>query len=820
MKHYFILLLTHFLVCTIYAQSGNRFTTVQGQVVDSATLAPIPYVTISVQQEKSNYSNGAATDSNGDFSLQLPNNAEYIVDISCVGYGSAQKHISLLNNGINVGKIKLKEDFVQLSEVAIVARKERIKLSTSGLTYDMKNDPLSQSENLLFALRNVPLVTVDGDGSIRVKGSSSFSIYLNGKPYRMATMNPKEVLQSIPAASISKIELITQLDARYDASVGNAIINVITEKKSLDGYNILLSSNGNTHPEAGAGVTAIVTKGKFDLSLSYDYRYTYESDQKVELDRNNIQNGEIVSKLRTNGISTGDFQYHTGRSMLMYSIDSLNSLYADAHVLLKDINSESENRQLFETASKQYSKNKEFIKMSNGASEFNVVYQNLYKKNKSERLTLGYRYAYNPDKRNTEVIGYEYPDKFVDWDNGAKELVHKKDETNGGLHEHTMQFDYRLPLGKYNTLRFGGKDVFRNAGATPEYWIWNNATNNWVKNANEANVGKMDQLQNIASAYLTYNYRKGKFGLNAGGRLEYSHNKIDFKDNPQADFTSNLVDFIPRCNLSWNVSASSQLSMAFSSGVIRPAIWNLNPFRKQLNEYQLEYGNPNLKSEKQYNASLSYMRYNDKWFINLDLNYNRTKDAIVEYPFRDENNPKLLVYTYGNIGNYQRIGGSFFVNYKPINELSFSANGTMTHNNAESEVLDVKQKELSYNASVSCDAPLPHGWLLGGRWSIFKRAPQIRISYNSFQMYSFYVYKRFIDGKLNVGFVASQPFNKYHDSRVTSTGDDFVQNRTNYIKAPSFGLNLTYSFSAGKAKKVDRNKRIQNGDLQQTTGVR
>lgn len=808
-------------MCTIHAQSGNKLTAVQGQVVDSITLAPIPYATISLQQENGNYSNGAVTDLNGNFSLQLPNNSEYILDISCIGYGSLRKRISLLNNDTDIGRIRLREESVQLSEVAIVARKERIKLSTSGLTYDMKNDPLSQSDNLLFALRNVPLVTVDGDGGIKVKGSSSFSIYLNGKPYRMATMNPKEVLQSIPAASISKIELITQLDARYDASVGNAIINVITEKKSLDGYNILLNSNGNTHPEAGAGVTAIITKGKFDLSLSYDYRYTRESNQKVEVNRKNIQEEEeVVSKLQTSGIGNGDYQYHTGRGMLIYNIDSLNSIYADAHVLIKDINSELENRQLFEMTAKQYSKNKELVKTSNGASEFNIVYQNLYKKNKSERLTLGYRYAYNPDKRNTEVIGYEYSDKFVDWDNGAKEFTHQKEETDGGLHEHTMQFDYRLPLGKYNTLRFGGKDVFRKAGATPEYLLWDDATDSWVKNTDETNVGKMNQLQNIASAYLTYNYRKGKFGLNAGGRLEYSHNKIDFKDNPQADFTSNLVDFIPRCNLSWNLSASSQLSMAFSSGVIRPSIWNLNPFREQLNEFQLKYGNPDLKSEKQYNTSISYMSYSDKWFINLDLDYNRTKDAIVEYPFRDENNPKLLVYTYGNMGNYQRIGGSFFVNYKPINELSFSANGTLTHNNIESEVLDVKQKALSYNASISCDAPLSHGWLLGGRWSIFKQAPRIRISYSSFQMYSFYVYKRFMNNKLNIGLVANQPFTRFIDSRVTSMGDDFVQNRTNYIKARSFGINLSYSFNAGKVAKIKRNKRIQNDDLQQKTGVR
>jgi Outer membrane receptor for ferrienterochelin and colicins len=821
MKYYLtLLLLVHILVYTSYAQSNDKTFTIRGQVIDSVSLAPISYATIVVNQENSNYSNALITDLNGKFSLQLPDNAKYVLNISCIGYTPFLKHISLSNDNINIGKIKLIEESVQLSEIAVIARKERIKLSTSGLTYDMKNDPLSQSENLLFALRNVPLVTVDGDGGIRVKGSSSFSIYLNGKPYRMATMNPKEVLQAIPAVSISRIELITQLDARYDASAGNAIINIITDKKSLDGYKIMLNSSGETHPKAGAGATAIITKGKFDVSLSYDYNYTHESDQKVELNRDNIENGEILSRLQTNGIANGNFQYHTGRGMLVYNIDSLNSLYTDAHVLIKTVNSDLENRQLFETTEEKYSKTKELVDMNSGACEFNFIYQNLYKKNKSERLTLGYRYAYNPDKRNTEVIEYEYPEKFIDWENGSRELAHQKNETNGGLHEHTIQFDYRLPLNKGHILRFGGKDVLRKAEAIPNYWIWDDVSDSWVNNTNSADIGKMNQMQNIISSYLTYNYRKGNFGLNAGGRFEYSYNKIDFKDNPQADFTSNLVNFIPRFNLSWNLSTNSQLGLAFSSSIVRPSIWNLNPFREQLNEFQLKYGNPDLKSEKQYNTSLSYMCYNDKWFISLDLDYNRTKDAIVEYPFRDENDPKLLVYTYGNIGNYRRLGSSLYINYKPINELSFSANGTVTHNNMESDVLHLEQKKLSYNASTSCDASLSHGWLLGGRWSIFKQTPQFRTFHNSFQTYSFYAYKRFMKGNLSVGLIANQPFSKCYKSRVISTGNDFVQDRTNYIKARSFGLNLSYSFNSGKQVKIKRNGKIQNDDLLQSTGVR
>ena len=160
--------------------------------------------------------------------------------------------------------------------------------------------------------------------------------------------------------------------------------------------------------------------------------------------------------------------------------------------------SELENRQIFEKQEKQYNKNEEIKNYSSGASELKLVYQNLYKKDKSERFSLGYRYAYNPDKRETEVIGYEYPDRFIDWDKEATEYKHQRYETNGGLNEHTLQFDYRLPLGQKHSIRFGGKDVLRKSNATPEYWIWSN--NNWVENEADTDIGRMNQMQNIASA--------------------------------------------------------------------------------------------------------------------------------------------------------------------------------------------------------------------------------------------------------------------------------------------------------------------------------
>ena len=97
----------------------------------------------------------------------------------------------------------------ELGEVAVYGYRQFVKLMPSGFSYDIGKDLRSKSEDLLTAMRRVPMVVVDGEGKITVKGKTNFSIYLNGKPFNMANADPTQVLQSIPAANIAKIEMIT-----------------------------------------------------------------------------------------------------------------------------------------------------------------------------------------------------------------------------------------------------------------------------------------------------------------------------------------------------------------------------------------------------------------------------------------------------------------------------------------------------------------------------------------------------------------------------------------------------------------------------------
>ena len=122
-----------------------------------------------------------------------------------------------------------------LDAVTVVAKKPLVKTDIDKLSYDVESDPESKTNNILEMLRKVPMVTVDGQDNIKVNNSSSFKVYVNGKPNNMMSNNPSEVLKSMPANTIKKIEVITNPGPKYDAEGVGGILNIITVGRGMEG---------------------------------------------------------------------------------------------------------------------------------------------------------------------------------------------------------------------------------------------------------------------------------------------------------------------------------------------------------------------------------------------------------------------------------------------------------------------------------------------------------------------------------------------------------------------------------------------------------
>lgn len=160
----------------------------------------------------------------------------------------------------------------QLKGIEVVAQRPLIKSDIDKVTYEMADDPEAKVSSLLEMLRKVPMVTVDGEDNITVNGSSSFKIYVNGKPNNMMSNNPKQVLRGYPASSVKRIEVITNPGPKYDAEGTAGVINIVTTGSGLEGYNMTTTMQVGNKVVSGSEY-ATVKAGRLTLSANAYYNY-------------------------------------------------------------------------------------------------------------------------------------------------------------------------------------------------------------------------------------------------------------------------------------------------------------------------------------------------------------------------------------------------------------------------------------------------------------------------------------------------------------------------------------------------------------------
>ena len=160
----------------------------------------------------------------------------------------------------------------ELEGVEIKAQRQLIKQEIDRIGYDVQADEESKTQTVMDMLRKVPMVTVDGQDNILVKGNSSFKIYKNGHLDPSLSKNAKEVFKSMPASMVKRIEVITDPGAREDAEGVDAILNIVMVNGSkMSGITGVVSAayTSLNHPNLYASLTGQL--GKLLMSVDYGY---------------------------------------------------------------------------------------------------------------------------------------------------------------------------------------------------------------------------------------------------------------------------------------------------------------------------------------------------------------------------------------------------------------------------------------------------------------------------------------------------------------------------------------------------------------------
>lgn len=214
---------------------------------------------------------------------------------------------------------------VTLDDIVVTGTRKLIKSDGATLTYSVEEDPEAATNSTLEILRKVPGVTVDANDDIKVNGQSSFKIYLNGREDPMLKGDVKTILKSMPAATIKRIEVISEPGAKYEAEGTGGILNIVTiTKQSLSGYltnlNFYLSSNnsgGSAYARTKVGNVTGSAQVSYNNGRLFHRYNTYESTiENLESDINHLQT--------SSGRSRNSWDYLGGNLNLSWEPDTLN----------------------------------------------------------------------------------------------------------------------------------------------------------------------------------------------------------------------------------------------------------------------------------------------------------------------------------------------------------------------------------------------------------------------------------------------------------------------------------------------------------------
>lgn len=524
-----LLLIMLVISSLVAAQNAAPPFQIKGVLLDSLTQEGEPYATIKIvkKEEPAHALKMLVTDMKGKFQEKVPGTGDFVMTISSIGRNTIVKDFTVKAGEkiVDFGTLYITDASNELGQVEVVAQKPLVKADIDKIEYNVQDDPDSKSNSVLEMLRKVPLVTVDGEDNIKVNGSSSFKVYVNGKPNNMMSNNPTEVLKSMPANSIKHIEVITNPGPKYDAEGVGGILNIVTVGSGLEGYTATFSGNVS-NMGAGGGLFGTIKSGKLTISARYNYNYNDRPRSYSGGTRRTV--GDITdgsSDLDYSGDSKGHGNFQSGSMEASYEIDTLR-LITMSFGLWGGGNNSNGLSNTFATMPGTGDDLYQYVSNNRSKSSWysidgGIDYQRMFHV-KDRMLTFSYKINTRPESSDSySTYDYDMEDVAPDWQDFMKRMKNQHNDGSQNTTEHTFQADYTTPIGKIHTLEAGAKYILRDNSSEDDRYEQASATQADYEFDNDHSSHYKHQ-NDILAAYLGYGLKVKKISGRLGVRYEHT----------------------------------------------------------------------------------------------------------------------------------------------------------------------------------------------------------------------------------------------------------------------------------------------------------
>jgi ferric enterobactin receptor len=795
----FILLLFNFCFFGANAQQTPSLQ-ISGKLVDSVIQQPISFATVILKNEKNIQLKSAISTKDGSFLITGVATGSYSLHIVHVGYQTKTIPVKLENTAKVFDQINLTAVANQLKGVTVTGDRPLVKQEIDRIAYDVKADPESKINNVLEMMRKVPLLSVDGDDNIQLQGNSNYKILINGKPSGMMERNPKDILKSMPASSIERIEVITTPPAKYDGEGLAGIINIITFKKADNGTNGTVNVS-ERFPVGGPGVggTFTLKSGKFGIATNAGG--SLNGTPILNNSNSRITQGTNATNLWQTG--TRDVSGKSGYAgvELSYEIDSLNLISGQLNYNASDNKSFVTQFSTLNNANallQRYELNNTLNGNGDGIdAAFN--YQLGAKKDKNRLLTFSYRYY---QYSNTQYNGVDI------FNTVAYDATDYQQDNTGGSSEQTVQVDYVYPLKKIN-IEAGVKAIFRDNTSDFQFLTTNNS-GGLVIDPLRTNV--FDNQQNVYAIYNTYQFNLKNWAVKAGLRAERTEIDANFESGNTA-LSNNSFNLIPSISLMRKFKDMSSINFGFTSRIQRPGINQLNPFVDRSNPNFESSGNPDLRPMLGNSIEANYSRFK-KATLNINARVMLFDNVIMPRVTTDPAT-NITRSSFGNTGDATLMGLGVNVGYPFSTKLRVNINAMGNYGIVKGEVNGVTLRKSGLMRRAFTSVTYRPSKTLQATASVNYNGPNLSLqgTSNSFVSSSFSVNKDFLNNKLTLSLAANNVFTKYRNAINYIDGPNFTQESFNQNYQRGFTTSLNYRFGRLKESIKKNKKGIDNNDV-------
>ncbi|BDQ02890.1 outer membrane beta-barrel family protein [Ignavibacterium sp.] len=783
------LLLTLVVVVNMmsFAQSSSLSAgkIVSGIVLDSATASALPFANITLHSKSdSAFVTGASTDVEGEFELNNVTEGEYYLKISFVGYNTKfipNLKINKSSQKIDLGKITLSKVTYELDAAEVVGEKVSEELHLDKKVINVSQNLNAQGGSALDVLQNQPSVRVDPDGTVYLRGSSNFTVYVNGKPY---PLQGSDALKQISANTIENIELITNPSSKYDAEGSAGIININLKAQKDYSLSGILNLNSGTGDKYNADGTINYNHNGLSLNGGLDYRNNlFLNNQEIQ----RVSNlGSFTQLNQTNVSVRNKREQYAFRSGLDYTFNPQSSLGLTLGVGVVDI---------------EGGLSTNVLKQQSGLSNYSYVKNKMEIPVKYVNTSLNYQYKFEPDVND---IYFEATYNYVDVPNdqvteeyssnenfnSITDLISKVSYSNGSKrNEGRAKLNYKHKLSEGTTIETGVQTnySFRNLSAVNK--IFDKNLNDYVVDYNLTN--EFDLRNNVYAGFVSFTSQIAEFSYMIGLRGEYMDRLLDQKTLSQS-YTFEKMDFFPSVNVSRKID-DHQLQLSYSRRINRPNENILNPFPFFSDPNISVSGNPKLKPEYIDAFEFNYQKMFGGVFFSAQTYYRKSKDSFTQ-TFSTDSTGKLNII-FNNYGNSDVYGAELSSSFSVADIFRFdpSVNLFQTHLDGLADGKAIVKDFFNWSARLNATVTITPDtrFMLSGNYMKFVDAQS---ESDPFMQISASLRQEFFNKAMSLTLQARNLF-KASDMKFTTTGSNFSGKAFIRPEAPVFSLIFSYNFN-------------------------